>query len=170
MKFFSIVLLIFLQFNLLSADTSHYIDFNKILNTSVAGKKAQEILKSKFKNENEKYIKIEKSIKNEELALISKKKILKEVDYKKGIQDLRNKVLKLQKDRQTSLNQIAKSRIDAKNQLLSKLIPIIEKHMQKKKIKIVLEKKSVLVGEATLDLTNSIIEIFNNEVKSIKVK
>ena len=111
MKFFSIVLLIFLQFNLLSADTAHYIDFNKILNTSVAGKKAQEILKSKFKNQNEKYIKIEKSIKNEELALISKKKILKEVDYKKGIQDLRNKVLKLQKDRQTSLNQIAKSRI-----------------------------------------------------------
>ena len=42
--------------------------------------------------------------------------------------------------------------------------------MQEKKIKIVLEKKSVLVGEATLDLTNSIIKIFNNEVKSIKVK
>ena len=78
------------------AEIPHYLDFKKVLNKTIAGKNAQETLSKNFKSESEKYKKIEASIKKEEIQLISKKKIIKEEEYKKEIEQLRKKVVKLQ--------------------------------------------------------------------------
>ena len=83
-KLFFIFSFIFsLQASNLYADNSHFIDFSKVLNESIAGKKAQDFLKKKFKNESEKYTKIQENLKKEEREIISKKKLIKKEEYQK---------------------------------------------------------------------------------------
>ena len=158
------------MFTNLSAENPHFIDFGKVLNESVAGKKAQDSLKKKFKSESGKFKKIEEDLKKEETQLISKKKIMKDDEFKKSIAELRKKVQKLQKDKQISINQLAKSRAAAKVELLNKLNPIMKKYMEENKIRVVLDKKNILLGDKSLEITSQIMEILNKEVKNITIK
>ena len=41
--------------------------------------------------------------------------------------------------------------------------------MQEKKIRMVIDKKSILLADENLDLTDEIITILNNKLKSIKL-
>ena len=45
----------------------------------------------------------------------------------------------------------------------------MKKYMEDNKIRVVLDKKSILLGDIKLDLTNKIIELLNKELKSIKL-
>ena len=150
------------------ADNTYFIDFTKVLNQSVAGADAQEKLKKKFETETEKFKKQEENIKKQEADLISQKKAISEDEYKKKLIDLRNKVSELQKNQQVSLNDIAKSRAIAKQNLLKSVNPILKKYMEDNKIRIVIDKQSVILGDSTLEITDKIIELLNKEVKSIK--
>ena len=49
-KFFLIFSIIFIQQNIVLADTPYFLDFKLILNESEAGKKAQKYLKNKLEN------------------------------------------------------------------------------------------------------------------------
>ncbi len=170
MKKIILLLLFTFMFTNLSAENPHFIDFGKVLNESVAGKKAQDSLKKKFKSESGKFKKIEEDLKKEETQLISKKKIMKDDEFKKSIAELRKKVQKLQKDKQISINQLAKSRAAAKVELLNKLNPIMKKYMEENKIRVVLDKKNILLGDKSLEITSQIMEILNKEVKNITIK
>ena len=65
------------------------------MNESVAGKKAQDQLKSLFKNSNKKINDTGKKLKEEETKLISQKTVLSKDDYKKKADALRKKVFNL---------------------------------------------------------------------------
>ena len=82
--FVLIIVLNFFSTNL-SAQTPHYIDFQKILNQSVAGKKAQDELKSKLKKTVEKQNATQKNLQDEEKKLIQQKKLLSQDEYKKKL-------------------------------------------------------------------------------------
>ena len=73
----------------------------------------------------------------------------------------------MQEDRKKSLTGIAKSRNEAKKSLLKAINPIMKKYMEDNKIGIVVEKKSVVLGDATLELTDKIIALLNKELPSL---
>ena len=89
-------------------------------------------------------------------------------EYKKKVQALRNKVADLQKNKETSFNNIAKTRSKAKNSLLKAVNPIIKKYMEGNNIQIVLDKKAVILGDTNLEITDKIISILNKELPSLK--
>ena len=146
-----------------------FLDFKSILNESDAGKKAQASLKNElekgFKNLNDR----EKKLQEEEKKIIQQKKVISAEDYKKKITDLRSKVLSLQKDRNQLLDKVSKKRSKARNELLKALNPIVKDYMQEKNIKIVLDKKSILLGDENLDITKDIISLLNKKLKSINL-
>jgi len=45
----------------------------------------------------------------------------------------------------------------------SKINPILQNYMKNNSIKVIIDKKNILIGEETLDLTNKIFELINNE-------
>jgi outer membrane protein len=151
------------------ADNSYFIDFTKVLNSSKPGAEAQEKLKSKFTSETNKFKKIEEDIRKQESELISQKKAISSEEYKKKVETLRKKVADLQKNKQSSFNNIAKSRSDAKAKLLKVLNPILKKYMEDNKISLILNKNSVILGDTTLEITNEIIAILNKELPSLKI-
>jgi len=153
----------------LYADLPHFFDFNYILNESNAGKKAQTTLKNKLDSGIKTLNGKEKSIQDSEKKLIQKKKIISAEEYKKEIQKLRTSVAKLQKERSELVNSIAKKKKKAKDELLKNLNPIIKDYMIKNKIRLVLNKKALVLADENLDITQSIIKILNTKLKEIKL-
>ena len=147
----------------------YFIDFSKVMNESVAGKKAQDQLKSLFKNSNKKINDTGKKLKEEETKLISQKTVLSKDEYKKKADALRKKVFNLNKERENAIKDIATKRAKAKDELLKKLNPILGKYMEEKNIAVVIDKKNVLMGNKKFELTNEIIDILNKELKSINL-
>lgn len=156
--------------DLYAATSPYFIDFTKVLNQSLAGKEAQNFLKNKFKKATERFAKQQESIKKEEQEVIGKKKIVTNEEYQKLVQDLRKKVGKLQQEREKSLNEIAELRKNARTELLKSLNPIIKEYMEANKIRLVLDKKSILLGDTNLEITTQIIDILNKKVKSLNLK
>ena len=111
----------------------------------------------------------EKSIQESEKKLIQKKKIISAEEYKKEIQTLRASVAKLQKERSELINSIAKKKKKAKDELLKNLNPIIKDYMIEKKIRMVVNKKALVLADENLDITQDIIKIFNTKLKEIKL-
>ena len=173
MKFFkkiTFIWIIFLIFQTnLSADTPHYVDFKYILNQSDAGKKAQTFLKSKLDNGVKALKKKEKAIQEEETKIIQQKKVISAEEYKKKVTDLRKKVESLQKERNSLLEKVSKQRSKAKTELLKNLNPIIQEYMKEKNIRIVLDKKSILLADENLNITQDIVKRLNSKLKSIKL-
>lgn len=153
----------------LFADVPFYLDFKYILNESAAGKKAQDQLKRKLESGIKALNKKEKSIQEEEKKIIEQKKILKPEEYKKKVQALRSKVSILQKERNNLLQSTSKQRSKARNILLKNLNPIIKEYMQEKKIRMVVDKKSLLLADENLDITKEIMDRLNKKLKSINI-
>ena len=101
--------------------------------------------------------------------IIQQKKIISPEDYKKKVDELRSKVSKLQIERKTLLENVAKQRAKARNELLKNLNPILKNYMQENKIRMIVDKKSLLLADENLDLTKKIIERLNKKLKSIKL-
>ena len=166
LTFFFVSLLIS---NSLLAEYPRYIDFKYVLNESVAGKKAQDELKKQYnksvKNLNNK----EKKLQEEEKKLIQQKKIISADEYKKKVTELRNKVRDLQKEKNQILEKVANQRAKAKSELLRNLNPIIKEYMVEKQIRMVIDKKNLILGDENLDITKEIISRLNDKLKSIKL-
>ena len=153
----------------LSADVPYYLDFKYILNQSDAGKKAQSYLKKKLDNGIKALQKKEKAIQEEERKIIQQKKVISAEEYKKKVTELRNKVASLQKERDSLLTDVSKQRSKAKSELLKNLNPIIKEYMKEKNIRIVLDKKSILLADENLDITQDIVKMLNSKLKTIKL-
>ena len=155
--------------NNLLASTTYYLDFKYILNESDAGKKAQIFLKNKlekgFKDIREK----EKKIQDEEKKIIQQKKLVSAEEYKKKVTDLRKKVSNLQKERNEILKSVSNKRAKAKNELLKNLNPIMKDYMKEKNIKMIVDKKSLLLADENLNITKDIMSLLNKQLKSINL-
>ena len=166
--FFSIILLLFLP-NALMADLPKYLDFKYVLNESEAGKKAQVQLKKKLDNGVKNLSKQEKIVLEEEKKIIQQKKILSPEEYKKKVSELRKKVSDLQKQRSKLLNTVAKQRSKARSELLKNLNPVVKEYMVEKNIRMVLDKKGIILADEKLDITNDIITKLNAKIKTLKL-
>jgi len=146
-----------------------YVDFKYVLNESKAGKEAQVYLKKKLDNGVKNLKNKEKTIQDEEKKIIKQKKVISAEEYKKKVTELRKKVSSLQTERNNLLDSIAKQRSKARTELLKTLNPIIKNYMKEKKIRLVLEKKSILLADENLNITKEITDLLNKELKSIKL-
>ena len=155
--------------NFIYADLPHYLDFKYILNESVAGKKAQNELKSKLDNGLKSVREREKKIQADEKKIIDQRKVISEEEYKKKVTDLRTQVSKLQQDRNKLLKNVSKQRAKAKSELLKNLNPIIKEYMQEKQIRFVVDKKNIILADEKLNITDDIIKLLNSKLKTIKL-
>ena len=166
MKKLIIILLLLLNSNLY-ADATYFLDFKQILNESNAGKKAQSFLKKKIESGFKEIREKEKKIQEEEKKLIQQKKLITPEEYKKKVNELRSKVSNLQKERKSLLDNVAKKRTKAKDTLIKNLNPILKNFMKEKQIRIVMDKKNILLADENLDITKDIMVLLNNKLKTI---
>ena len=168
-KIILVSLLLLFSFQASSFSEIRYVDFKYILNESKAGKEAQIYLKKKMDNGIKDLKSKEKAIQEEEKKIIQQKKLISAEEYKKQVTKLREKVSSLQAQRNNLLDSVAKQRSKARTELLKTLNPIIKDYMKEKKIRLVLDKKSILLADEKLNITKEITDLLNKKLKSIKL-
>ena len=103
------------------------------------------------------------------MKLRIKKNILSKDQIDKKVLDL-NKSLK---DYQLKRNELNKEVLELKKnytgKILSLLNPLLTSYVEKNKILLVIEKKNILVGIKSLDITTNIIKILNDETNKKKL-
>ena len=169
-KFFVVTFFMLICTYSLAEQKVVYIDLKFVLNNSKAGKGAQDYLKKTFKNKQDKFTKMEKTLKKEEENLIGKKSEISQEEYKKQADALRKKVVEYQAERRKSLEKITKQRAEARSTLLQKLDPILVNYINENNVSMVVDKKNVIAGKNNVDITNIIVEKLNKELPSLNLK
>ena len=167
-KFYLSIIFLTIFTNLYAGET-YFIDLSKVLNQSKAGADFQNKLKKDIQNNSNNFKKTEDQIRKEEADLISQKKLISNDDYEQKVKLLREKVAKLQDEKNKFFSDTAKSRDDAKKILIETLNPILKKYMEDNNIRVVLDKQSIILADAKLELTNIIIDLLNKNLSSIKL-
>ena len=165
----SIFLFTFIALPGFSSEKIVYLDVEKIMQQSSAGKSIIAQLKKKRESSISKFKSREKDIFDKEKKLISQKNVLSKEEFESKLKDLRNDISKYQKDRSKTSNEITKSRVKASTKLISKLTPILEEYSKKNSIRIIVQKKNIVMGKKEDDITKDILELINQKVKSIKI-
>ena len=146
-----------------------YLNVEKIMQQSIAGKSIKNQLKKLHNNNLEKFKKNDQILKNKEKKIIAQKNILSQEDFQKELRSLRTEIINFQKEQVKARDDINKLRIGATNKLISKLSPILEEYAKKNSISLILQKKNIVMGKKEIEITNEILEITNKEIKNIKI-
>ncbi len=146
-----------------------YLNVEKIMQQSIAGKSIKNQLKKLHNNNLEKFKKNDQILKNKEKKIIAQKNILSQEDFQKELRSLRTEIINFQKEQVKARDDINKLRIGATNKLISKLSPILEEYAKKNSISLILQKKNIVMGKKEIEITNEILEITNKEIKNINI-
>ena len=161
MKFKSLLVLFFLiffsQVSLSYENKLVYIDLNKIMNNSIAGKSITSQLEENHKKNISKLKKIEEKLKKEESEIISQKNVITKEEYEKKIIDLREKARKFRNERNENINNLNNQRLEATSKIINLIRPILSEYSEKNSISIIIDKKNVIIGKTALDITDDIL-------------
>ena len=152
-----------------SSEKIVYLDVEKIMQESIAGKSIITQMKKKRESSISKFKKKEKDIFDKEKKLIAQKNVLSKDDFESKIKELRNEISNYQKERNKTSNNINNLRIKASTKLISKLTPILEEYSKKNSIRIIIQKKQIVMGAKEDDITKDILELVNQKIKNIKL-
>ena len=168
-KILFLFLILIYPFNLMAENKVYFINLKKVLNESKAGSAAQEKLVKEFENQDKKFKNESNALKKQETELINQRKTLSADEYKKKVSSLRKKNVDFQNRRRNASSNFVKKKNNARNQLLKSLNPILQKYMDENGIMMIMNEKNVILANSKVDLTNTIIDLLNKELKSIKL-
>ena len=171
MKIRSLLLLIFFIFfskiSLSHEKTIVYIDLNKIMNNSIAGKSITSQLENNHKKNISKFKNIEEELKKEEAEIISQKNIMTKEEFEKKIIDLRDKANKFRKERNVNVNNLNNQRLEATSKMITLVRPILSEFSDKNSISLIIDKKNIIIGKTLLDITDDILKIVDEKIGKI---
>ena len=147
-----------------------FLDIQKILSKSISGnflntsiKKLQDDKLIEFKNKKE-------NLKKYEKKLIAKKNILEESKFEEQINDLKTKIVNFNNERKIFKTDLNKKKISGTNQIIKTLDPILKDYASKNSITLILQKKNILLGANSIDITDDILKLLDNKIKKIDLE
>jgi len=172
MKLFKLLIFVFLLllFNIskINAEQIVYINMEKIMKQSKAGKHIiDKISKSNEKNIN-KFKKIEEDLKKQEQDLISKKNVISQNEFQTKLDNLKKKISEYRSKRQNIIKESTKKRVQASAEFSQKIKPILGDYAAKNNISIIVQKKNIIMGKKELDITDDVLKIVDEKITKIK--
>ena len=169
MKKIVLFIIIFFINNTVNASTNvAYLDVQFIIDNSNLGKfYRSEIEKLQNKN-NSSIILKENEIKKKEEEFKNQKNLLNQDEIKRKIDEINSMVKQYQILRNDLNKKLANEKKIFSKEILLILNPLLTKYVESNNINLVIEKKNVLVGVKSLDITKNILVIFNERTKNIK--
>ena len=159
-----IILLSFITFSY-SQDQIVYLDLDKVVSNTKAGKSILIKLEKSKKNALLNFEKKEADLKKIEEEIKSQKNILSENEFKKKILEFRKEVNNFRKNRQKVINDFNQKKKIEFEKFFKKITPIIENYVSEKNIDILLDRKNIFVASKKKNITQEIIEIIDSKIK-----
>ena len=146
-----------------------YIDLNKIMSNSIAGKSITSQLENNHKKNISKFKNIEEELKKEEAEIISQKNVITKEEFEKKIIDLRDKANKFRKERNDNINNLNNQRLEATSKMITLVRPILSEFSDKNSISLIIDKKNIIIGKTLLDITDDILKIIDEKIGKIQL-
>ena len=170
-NFFYILIFLFLSTNLLKAeDKVSYIDIDYVLTNTLAGKKLLNTLKKEEELKIDKFKTNDNKFKDEENKILAKRNLISKEEINKELKLLQVKFQKYRKEKSKEIDELKVKRNKNIINFLNLINPIIEKYMADNSIYILLDKKNIFIASKDYDITNNLIELIDNQIKTIEIK
>tara|TARA_A100001037_G_C15142563_1_gene634569 strand:+ start:1588 stop:2109 length:522 start_codon:yes stop_codon:yes gene_type:complete len=142
-----------------------YLDVQYIIDNSELGKFYKLKIKNIQKDISSQLKKKEDEINFLEINIKNQNNILSEKEKKNKVNQL-NDLLKEYKLQSNKFNkQIIENKKKYTSKILETLNPLLTNYVEKNKILLVVEKKNILIGIKSLDITKDLLKILNEETK-----
>ena len=167
----SFVLILFFSVNisLAFAEKIVYIDMDKIMQISKAGKNAISKINDQKKKDVSKFQKIEKELKSREQDLITKKNVISAEEFNTKLETLTKEINNYRALRQEAIDLSTKSRLNASADFAEKIKPILADYASENNIEMIIQKKNIIMGKTDLDITDVILKIVDKKINKLKV-
>ena len=163
-KILVVIILNFFFSNITNSNTNiAFLDVQYIIDKSILGVQYKKKIDQKVKEIQSKLNNSESKIKKKEIEINDKKNILKKEEITLMINELNNDIKEYQILRKSLNEDLIKEKRLYSKKILEILNPLLTNYVETNNIKLVIEKKNILVGVKTLDITTQILEIFNKE-------
>ena len=170
-KIFFLTVIILISINNLKAeDKVAYLDIDFILANTIAGKlllenlkKQEEIKINKFKIDDEKF-------RNNEKKILAKKNLVSVEEIKKEMDELKIEYQKYNNNKKKEIDSLKKKRNTNIINFINSINPIIEKYMTDNSIYILMDKKNIFIAKNDYDITQKLIKLINNQIKTFEIK
>ena len=162
-----VFLFIFIQKSVAEDLKIVFVDMDKIIATSNAGKKAQSSMDKFAKKENQKFDSIEANLKKKEQDILNQKNIISKEELDKKVKSFQAEILKLRKEKVEFNRNIIKKNKEATSKMVNEINKILTQYASDNSVSLVIQKKNIIIGKTELDITPEILKEFNNKVKSI---
>ena len=170
-NFFLIIIILSISTNNLKAeDKVAYLDIDFILSNTLAGKSLLKSLKqneeikiSKFKSSDEKF-------RNDEKKILAKKNLISNEELKNELRLLQTKFQDYKKKKNKEIESLKKKRNINIINFINLINPIIEKYMTDNSIYMLIDKKNVFIANNNYDITKKLIELIDNQIKTIEIE
>ena len=171
LNFFFLISIIFFNTGIVKSENLSlaYVDVDIIINDSKAGKKFFKELNQTIKKKLKEFDQIENDLKSKEAEILKQKNILSEKDLNDKINELRSKVNEFNKQKKKFNVQIKNKRLEGSKILLKSLHKVLANYASENQLSLILQKKNIIIGKTNLDITKSIMEIFNKQVKDVNL-
>jgi len=166
-KNFVYILIIFFSIISISKSSENiaYLDLDKIVKNTKAGKSIINKLKASKDSALNKFEQKEKELKKAEVDINKQKNVLSKEELKSKISDFRKEIASFRNDREKLINDFNTKKIQEFDKFFKKITPIIGEYVAKKKIDIVLKKKNIFLANTNNDITNEIIKLIDEKIK-----
>ena len=146
-----------------------YLDLNMIMENSNAGKSINSQLEANHKKNIANFQKLEEELKNEEIKIISQKTVISKEDFEKKIMNLRDKANKYRKERNDSINNLNNQRLNATQKMITLIRPILSEYSDNNSISLIIQKRNIIIGKTSLDITDDILKIIDKKIEKISL-
>ena len=146
-----------------------YVNVDKIMQQSLAGKSIKKQLENIYNKNLKKFKKNDEILKQKEKKIIAQKNILSKEDFQKEISSLRSEIIKFQREQVQVRDELNKLRVGASNKLIVELSPILKEYAEKNSISLILQKKNIVMGKKEIEITDEILSIADKKIKEIKI-
>ena len=173
MKLFRyIIFIFFLLFTNIafSSEKIVFIDINYIFINSKAGKSLNEEIELKNKKLNYEINEFKKKIDDEKNKLISQKNVISVDEYNNKILIIEKKIKEMNVTINKNKNELDKFKLKVEKIFSQKLNSLIEIYSVDNSIDIILNKSNLLMAKKTLDITNDVLNLFNKNFNKIDIK
>ncbi len=166
---FLVNVFLFIFNNVSAQEKMSYVDMERLMNSSEAGKSITSQLTSLHKKTISDLKLIEDQLKKDESEIMKQKNVISQDEFEKKISVLRNKAQEYQKKRAQANDSLNKKRLNAMSNLVNIIQPILAEYADKNSISIIFQKKNIIIGKTELDITSEILEILNKSHKKIAI-
>ena len=167
LRFFFCTFIIFYSSSSYSESLIVFLDMDKIMLKSKAGKSITVELEKLHKNNITTFKQKEEELKNKETSIVSQKNVLSDEEFEKNINSLRKEANEYRIKRRDLINSLTEKRVEAQNKLIKTLNPILADYSKKNSISMIIQKKNIIIGKTELEITDDILEILDKSLKTI---